>query len=104
MLYEDGRYVFFAVANISTDPAHWRYVDFAKLHSSAIASRRTALRTLIARSKYECIIDVQPQDQLLRLVTCVDDDTDRRVVAARRIREDETEEALKRLVRKTTNR
>ena len=103
-LYEDGRYVIFAVSNVSTDPKSWRYVDFANLQSSVIADRQTALQALIYCSKYACTIDVRPQDQLLLLITCVGDDTDRRVVAARRIREDETEESLKKLVRKTTNR
>ena len=103
-VYEDGRYVIFAVATVSIDPANWRYVDFTKLHSPVIATRQQALQTLIYRSRYECTIDVQTQDQLLLLVTCVGDDAERRVVAARRIREDETETALRRMVRKTTIR
>ena len=41
------------------------------------------------------------QDQLLLLITCVDDQDERRVVAARRIREDETEDGLQRSVNRT---
>jgi hypothetical protein len=65
----------------------------AFMHSLVIASRPKALRTLIARSKLNCTIDVQPHDQVVLLFACVDDDTNRRVVAARRTREDETEES-----------
>ena len=103
-LYEDGRYVIFAVATISTDAANWRYIDFAKLLSSSISHRRAALNALIRQSRYTSTLDVAPDDQLLLLITCVDDETDRRVIAARRIREDETEEALQKLVRRTTLR
>ena len=40
------------------------------------------------------MLDVQADDQILVLVTCVDEDTDRLVVAARRLRDSETEEHL----------
>jgi sortase (surface protein transpeptidase) len=40
---------------------------------------------------------VRPDDQLLLLVTCVENDTERRVVAARRVREGEDEAQLKTL-------
>ncbi|MCR5565615.1 MAG: hypothetical protein K6F61_02090 [Clostridiales bacterium] len=36
-------------------------------------------------------VDVRIDDQILLLVTCVDKDTDRRIVAARRIRDGEEE-------------
>lgn len=103
-IYENGRYVIFAVATISIDSTHWRFVNLTKLHSTIISYRQKEITNLIWRSKYNCKIDVQPQDQLLLLITCVDDETDRRVIAARRIREDETEEELQRLVKKTTIR
>ena len=37
----------------------------------------------------ESTVDVQPDDQLLVLVTCSKDDRERRLVSARRVREDE---------------
>ena len=55
---------------------------------------RKDFETLKAVSPYDCGVDVQPEDQLLLLVTCIGNDTERRVVAARRIREGETEEEL----------
>ena len=63
--------------------------------STDIQKRQTAIDALKAASVHTCTIDVQPEDQLLILVTCVEKDEDRRVVAARRIRDDENENALK---------
>lgn len=103
-LYEDGRYVVFAVAEVSLDTSSWRFVDFTRLHSPMIAYRQSALNALVQQSTYISRIDVQPQDQLLLLVTCVEDDAERRVVAARRIREGESEEELLRLSKKTNRR
>ena len=82
-IYENGRYVIFSVTTISVDPTHSRFVNLTKLHSSLITYRQKEL------------------DTLLLLITCVDDESDRRVIAARRIRDDETEESLKRMIQKT---
>jgi len=103
-LYEEGRYVVFAVATVSLDASSWRFVDFTKLHLSVVAYRQNALNALVQQSKYISRIGVLPQDQLLLLVTCVDDDAERRVVAARRIREGESEDELLRLSAKTNLR
>lgn len=103
-LYEEGRYVVFAVATVSLDASNWRFVDFTKLHSSVVAYRQNALNALVQQSKYISRIGVLPQDQLLLLVTCVEDDAERRVVAARRIREGESEDELLRLSKKTNLR
>ena len=102
--YEDGRYVIFAVATVSTTPGHWRYVDFTGLCSPVISLREDALTALMRRSIYTSSIDVNADDQLLLLITCVDDDDERRVIAARRIREGETEEALLKIVKKIRKR
>jgi hypothetical protein len=40
------------------------------------------------------MLDVQPEDQLLLLVTCVDGEDERLLVAARRLRPNEKEEGL----------
>ena len=99
--YEDGRYVIFAVGTISTDSQNWRYVNFAQLQSSSIPLRSKAIASLNRFSVYNGQIDVQPEDQLLILVTCVDAVEDRRIVAARRIREGESEDELLKLVKRT---
>ena len=99
--YEDGKYVIFAVGTISTDAKNWRYVNFAHLLSSSIPLRTQAIASVNRFSVYNGLIDVQPEDQLLILVTCVDAVEDRRIVAARRIREGESEDELLALVRRT---
>ncbi|MBR6186530.1 MAG: sortase [Clostridia bacterium] len=101
-LYEDGRYVIFAVGIINVEEEDSPdYVDFFDLYSTAIGGRQKAIATLIGCSVHTCTIDVSPEDQLLLLVTCVDNDNERRVVAARRVRDTETESELRKLVQKT---
>ena len=94
-MYEDGAYVIFAVGSISTEPRTRHYVDFFSLTSNRVQERQTAIDALIAASVYTCALDVQPDDQLLILITCTEKDSDRRMVAARRIRDGEDESALK---------
>ena len=103
-MYETGRYVIFAVGSVSTEEWGRNYVDFYALRSATIPERQAAIDALIAASVHTCTIDVKPDDQLLVLVTCVEKDEDRRVVVARRIREDEDEAELKKLVQKSRKR
>ena len=97
--YEDGRYVVFSVATISLDAKNWRFVNLSWLISSSASLRGKAISALNRFSVYNSKIDVQPEDQLLLLITCVDEQTDRRVITARRIRDGESEEELHKLVR-----
>ena len=53
---------------------------------------------------HTCTIDVLPQDQFLLLITCVSKDEERRVVAARRVRDGEDEQELKRQAAKSKKR
>lgn len=99
--YEDGRYVIFAVSTVSTNPQNRAYVDFGRLCTSVISVREETLRALRARSMFSSSISVAADDQLLLLITCVGDETDRRVVAARRVRPDETEASLAALARQS---
>ena len=103
-MYETGRYVIFAVGSVSTEELGRNYIDFYALRSASIPERQAAMDALIAASVHTCNIDVQPDDQLLVLVTCVEKDEDRRVVVARRIRDGEDEAALKKLVEKSRKR
>lgn len=101
-MYEDGRYVIFAVGTINVEEEDRPdYVDFFDLYSTAVGGRRKAIDTLISCSVHTCTVDVNVDDQLLVLVTCVDNDNERRVVAARRVRDSETESDLRKLVQKT---
>ena len=97
-MYESGRYVIFAVGTINTVEKVRNYVDLFSLRFNYIQERESAIRTLINSSVFSNTVDVQPDDQLLLLVTCVEHDNERRVVAARRVREGENEDDLKNTV------
>lgn len=100
-IYEDGRYVIFAACTISTNVKNWRYVNWSHMNSTSVALRKEAIDSLFRFSVYGRYIDVQPDDQILLLVTCVAEEEDRRVIAARRLRDGETEEELLKSVQKT---
>ena len=90
-LYETGRYVIFAVGTVNTVERVKNYVDFFALRSTSVQERQQAIDALARASVFSIAVDVRPDDQLLLLVTCVDHDNERRVVAARRLRPDEKE-------------
>ncbi len=100
-MYEEGRYVIFAVGCVSTEPHTRHYVDFIALNSTDYLERKGVIDTLIAASVHSCFVDVKPEDQLLILVTCTEKDGDRRMVAARRIRDGENEAELKKIVERS---
>lgn len=89
-MYEDGKYEVFAVAEINTVPGTAFWYDVYALMTDNRADREDAIRTLEQRSFVRSTVDVQADDQLLLLVTCLDGDAERLVVAARRLREGET--------------
>lgn len=93
--HEAGRYVIFAVANVSLDSKAPDYLDLNKLNSTTVMWREAVIKQLAAQSRYTAVVDVAPDEQVLLLVTCRDEEGDeRRVIAARRIRAAEEEEAL----------
>ena len=93
-LYEDGQYAVFAAAEFSTLPGKATYFDLWALDSKDREERERAIRRLTSMTPYDALLDVRPDEQILLLVTCIDEDTDRLVVAARRLREGETETQL----------
>ena len=93
-LYEDGRYAVFAAAEINVVPGTSGYFDIWSLDDNTRAGREAAIRKLESRSFCGNAVDVQPEDQILLLVTCVEDDDYRLIVAARRLRDGETESTL----------
>ena len=93
-LYEDGRYAVFAAAEINVVPGTSGYFDIWSLDDPTRAGREAAIRKLESRAISGVAVDVQPEDQILLLVTCVEDDDYRLVVAARRLRDGETESTL----------
>ncbi len=103
-IYEDGRYVIFSVAEVSLKTTDRNYAGFYRLNSCTRMEREDIIDDLINLSVHTCPIDVNADDQLLLLVTCVDDDAERRVVAARRVRPGETEEQLISLLQNAHNK
>ncbi|MER2144242.1 MAG: hypothetical protein ABS888_10595, partial [Eubacteriales bacterium] len=84
----------FAVMEMSTVPGVARWYDLWSLATDNAADREKAIRALEKRSAVSSALDVRADDQLLLLVTCLDGDTERLVVAARRLRDGETEDCL----------
>lgn len=93
-LYEDGQYAVFAVADISTEPGDLNYYNLWSLDSSRTDEREAALKELLSCSVHANMLDVRPDEQILVLVTCDQKETDRLVVAARRLRDGESENHL----------
>ena len=89
-LYEEGRYVIFAVGEVSDRVIDENYVDLFQLSTSMkITDRQCAIDSLEANAVHRLQVDVRPDDQLLLLVTCTDEAGEHRVIAARRLREGE---------------
>jgi len=88
-LYEEGQYVIFAVETISLTPGKARYLNLAELQSSNRKARQKALNALTDHSLHDTMLDVNEEDQILLLITCVGDDDERLIIAARRLRDGE---------------
>ena len=93
-LYEEGQYAVFSVMEMNTLPGTALWFDFWSLNSPRADVREKAIRTAEERSAVRCTLDVRADEQLLVLVTCLDGDTERLLVVARRLREGETAESL----------
>ena len=91
-VYEEGQYVIFAVETISITPGKSKYLNLAALQSSDRTTRSDALKVLLERSPHQMMLDVNEEDQLLILITCVGDEDERLIVAARRLRDGEDAE------------
>lgn len=93
-LYEEGQYAVFSVMEMNTLPGTALWFDFWSLNSTRADVREKAIRTAEERSAVRSTLDVRADEQLLVLVTCLDGDTERLLVVARRLREGETAESL----------
>lgn len=92
--YEDGRYVVLAVGTYSLNSEDPHFLNLSNLASGAVALRAEEIERLMAGAWLSSPVDVQAKDQLLLLITCVDDEQERRILTARRVREGEEEAAL----------
>ena len=105
-IYENARYVIFAVAEVDIRAGKPDYLAF--WHHSRFASA-AAFTEYVQRAKllshYRCNVDVQPGDRLLTLSTCTGtDDNKRLIVMARMLREGENELELNMDIYSTTDR
>ena len=69
-------------------------IDLWSLNTDSRTDREKAIRTMESRSAIRSMLDVQADDQLLLLITCLDGETERLVVAARRLRNGEATDRL----------
>ena len=104
VLYEDGKYVVFSIADVDIVQGMMRYVPFMQLPGMEAEQRNDCIRRLQAYSKLYSPIQVNADDQLLLLVTCEGTEETRRVVAARRLREGETSETVQALLQSARKR
>ena len=93
-IFEEGRYVIFAADTISVIPGKGKYVDLYALQSAEREVRIDALTALMNYSAFSSTVDVNEEDQLLLLITCIGNDDERLVIAARRLRDGENDNSL----------
>lgn len=105
-IYENERYVIFAVAEVDIRSKALDYLPFWQYSRFSSAE---SFMEYVARSKqlslYNCNIDVKPGDRLLTLSTCTSDDQNKRlVIMARKFRQNENEFELNVNILTTTKR
>lgn len=103
-IYEEGSYIIFSVGSVSTEENDPNFLDFFGLTSNRKDKRLQAIKTLQAVSEFTETIDVRLDDQILLLVTCEDQEVNRRIVAARRIRDGEDRTKLKKMAEDAAER
>lgn len=102
-LYREETYALFAVLIVPDDPGDAGYVPYAGTAAFQSEGQFNAfIRNLRENSLYAIPIDVQPDDALLTLSTCLDED--KLVLVCRRLRAGETEETLRQALNQSTRR
>jgi len=100
-LWRKEQYVIFAVLDVSLDPRDETFFNyFTHATFSSDAEFTSYIRQLQLRSMFAIPIDVKPDDALLTLSTCLEDN--RLVIVARRLRSGETRQELRNLIHTTT--
>lgn len=94
-MYEDGAFAVFAAGTVPMDSGHLTYVPFSTLPKAGDTLRQTVIEGFMLASDYKIALDVTADDQLLVLITCTGDDSERRFVAARRLRDGESDDTLR---------
>ena len=92
-LWEKESYAVFAVMLVSSKTGDANYFNyFSNPTFASDADFNEYIAEVAARSEFAIPVDVQPDDALLTLSTCIDDD--RLVLMARRLRPGETRDAV----------
>ena len=100
-IYEDGRYVIFSIATLDVINSKRDIEVLSLLNTSSRSLRQQAINALASSSVFKNEIDVDGDDQLLLLITCVGNENERRILTARRIQEGESEAVLRMIVEET---
>lgn len=105
-IYENGRYVIFAVCEVDIRAGRTDYLPFwHDVRFSSANAFEEYVSDARALSHYRCNVDVSPGDRLLTLSTCTGtDDNKRLLVMARKLRDDENELELKISILSTSDR
>ena len=105
-MYENGRYVIFAVCEVDTRFGKTDYLPFwTQSRFSSISAFEDYVQKARLLSHYRCNVDVVPGDRLLTLATCTGtDDYKRLIVMARKIRDNENELELQMGILSTSDR
>ena len=82
------------MAEIRLTPGTARYFGLEELQSLNRETRKEAIRKFEILSVHPVIVDVNEEDQILLLITCIGDDDERLVLAARRLRDSETKDRI----------
>lgn len=99
-LYEQGAYAPYAVSVVSLDPEDARYFPLFETNFATEEARSDYVQGLRQLSAFALPVDVINGDELLTLATCHGkEDTERLVVAYRRLRPDETATDVERVIR-----
>ena len=105
-MYENGKYVIFAVAEVDL---RWNKGDYLPFWQDVRFSSADAFMSYVQKARnlshYRCNVDVEPGDRLLTLSTCTGtDDNKRLIVMARKLRDHENELELNMSIMSTYDR
>lgn len=105
-LYENGRYVIFAVCEVDIRSGKYDYLPFwFQSRFSSAAAFEEYVKSARLLSHYRCNVEVVPGDRLLTLATCTGTDENKRLlVMARRVRDGENELELQMDILSTSDR
>lgn len=99
-LYEQGVYAPYAVSVVSLDPGSDRYFQLVENNFDTEQQRSDYVQALTGYSAFALPVDVINSDELLTLATCHgDEDTERLIVAYRKLRSGESAEDIRSAIR-----